>query len=99
MCAKPCTLTYASSFPAFRTRLADTINNLEEDNMALRGKLVELDMACSKVQDENLHLAQEAKGRYEEGRLFAETSLRRQIDSSHHQLKVMAEQNTVRGWF
>lgn len=74
--------------------LLETINELEEMNMQQRSHVAEVEMRAANVQEENLRLQEQCKNNYEEGRLYAQTSLRRQIDSSQHQLKVMAEQNT-----
>ena len=52
-----------------------------------------LKSACLQAQDENIALRTEVRCAEEEGRLEAEAS-QKQIETSQHQIKVMADQNT-----
>ena len=74
--------------------LLDEIDVVSEESDLLRKRVLDLETASLRVQDENLELQRKAKTAKEEGRLEAELILRQDVDASTNQLRVMSEQNT-----
>ena len=77
-------------------KLLDAVEESENGKSALSGRLSEVESASLLVQDENLELQKRARMAVEDGRLQAETQMRRDVEAGQHQLKIMADQNTVR---
>ena len=75
-------------------KLLQTIENMETEVQDAKNSVGSLKSACLQAQDENIQLRAEVRRAEEEGRLEAEASFQKQIETSQHQIKVMAEQNT-----
>jgi hypothetical protein len=75
-------------------KLLQTIENMETEVQDAKNSVGGLKSACLQAQDENIALRAEIRRAEEEGRLEAEASFQKQIETGQHQIKVMAEQNT-----
>ena len=75
-------------------KLLQTIENMEQEVQDAKNSVGSLQSACLQAQDENIALKTEIRRALEEGQLTAETQFQKQIETSQHQIKVMAEQNT-----
>ena len=75
-------------------KLLQTIENMEKEVQDAKNSVGSLKSACLQAQDENISLRAEVRRAEEEGRLEAEASFQKQIETSQHQIKVMADQNT-----
>ena len=67
---------------------------MEKEVQDAKNSVGSLKSACLQAQDENISLRAEVRRAEEEGRLEAEASFQKQIETSQHQIKVMADQNT-----
>ena len=73
-------------------KLLQTIENMEKEVQDAKNSVGSLNQPVQ-AQDENISLRAEVR-RAEEERLEAEASFQKQIETSQHQIKVMADQNT-----